>query len=188
MLAFGVSILSVTLSFTNLAPTLAYQRELILDGQWWRLVTGNLLHTNLWHLLMNLAGMWVIVALHEQHYRLKALSLLLVCLCLLQGLGLLIFYPALIGYVGLSGVLHGLFAYGAVFDIRDGYKSGYLLLLGIIAKVAYEQYFGASVEVTALIDARVATEAHLIGMLTGMSCALIVIASKAIFATRVTAK
>ncbi|MCK8047138.1 rhombosortase [Shewanella sp. 1CM18E] len=180
VLAFLVSVLCCILYFADFASTLAYQRYFILDGQWWRLATGNLLHTNLWHLLMNLAGLWVIVALHEQHYRITGLALLFTCLCLLQGLGLLAFYPELIGYVGLSGMLHGLFAYGAVFDIRQGYKSGYLLLLGAIAKVAYEQYYGASAEVTELINARVATEAHLVGLVCGIACAVIVIAYLAI--------
>ncbi|WP_420833498.1 rhombosortase [Shewanella pneumatophori] len=175
-MALLVSVLCSIFYFADFASTLAYQRYFILDGQWWRLITGNLLHTNFWHLLMNLAGFWVIVALHEQYYRMTGLALLFTCLCLLQGLGLLGFYPELIGYVGLSGMLHGLFTYGAVFDIRQGYKSGYLLLLGVIVKVAYEQYFGASAEVTELINARVATEAHLVGLVCGIACAVIILA------------
>jgi len=81
---------------------------------------------------------------------------------------LYLFYPGLLGYVGLSGMLHGLFTYGAISDISTGVKSGYLLLLGVIIKVAYEQIFGASIQVTQMIDARVATEAHLVGVITGI--------------------
>ncbi|GIU49100.1 rhombosortase [Shewanella sairae] len=175
LVAFICSLLCTALFAFGLDNELSYQRYLILESQWWRLLTGNLLHTNLWHLVMNLTGLWVIIALHEQHYRATKLSVLFIILCLLQGIGLLAFYPELVGYVGLSGMLHGLFAYGAVFDIRQGYKSGYLLLLGVILKVAYEQYYGASAEVTALIDARVATEAHLIGLMCGLTCAGIVL-------------
>ena len=168
--ALMITLVCVSLFYMQLDDLLAYQRVQILDGQWWRLLSGNLLHTNAWHLYMNLAGLWVILALHEQHYQARGLCLLFCILCLMQGLGLLVFFPDLIGYVGLSGMLHGLFTYGAVLDIRRGLKSGYLLLLGVILKVSYEQYFGASIEMTQLINARVATEAHLVGLVSGMFC------------------
>lgn len=160
--------------FLPIDQYLSYQYNAITDGQIWRLITGNLLHTNLWHLLMNLAGFWVIVFLHEVHYKRHPgkLILLFLSLCLLEGIGLYFFYPSLKAYVGLSGLLHGLFAFGAVMDIRKGYRSGYLLLLGVIIKVGYEQVFGATSSITQLINARVATESHLVGLICGILCAL----------------
>lgn len=163
-----VTILCIGLYCLNLADTLAYRRLEIGDGEYWRLLTGNLLHTNAWHLLMNLAGLWVIVLLHHTHYRLLLFTLLFGLCCLLQGIGLYLFYPGLIGYVGLSGMLHGLFTYGAIKDITTGLKSGYLLLVGVIIKVANEQIYGASQEVSEMIGARVATEAHLVGVISGI--------------------
>jgi len=147
---------------------LAFRRDGITNGEYWRLFTGNLLHTNQWHLLMNLAGLWVLLLLYKPHFYALNFTLLFSALCLLQGLGLYFFYPALLGYVGLSGMLHGLFTYGAIRDISTGLKSGYWLLLGVIIKVAYEQIFGASNQVTQMIGARVATEAHLVGVITGI--------------------
>ncbi|AQS36318.1 rhomboid family GlyGly-CTERM serine protease [Shewanella psychrophila] len=171
-----VTIVCIGLYFLNLADSLAYRRVEIGDGEYWRLLTGNLLHTNVWHLIMNLAGLWVIVLLHHTHYRLLHFSLLFIACSLLQGLGLYLFYPGLIGYVGLSGMLHGLFTYGAIKDITVGLKSGYLLLLGVIIKVSYEQIYGASREVTEMIGARVATEAHLVGVVSGILIFLLVYA------------
>lgn len=168
--ALIITLVCISLFYLQVDDLLAYQRQLILEGQWWRLLSGNLLHTNAWHLYMNLAGLWVIVSLHKPHYDALRLGILFCVLCVMQGLGLLLFYPTLIGYVGLSGMLHGLFTYGAVMDIRQGLKSGYLLLLGVILKVAYEQFFGASSEMTQLINARVATEAHLVGLVSGLIC------------------
>ncbi|RTR37662.1 rhombosortase [Shewanella canadensis] len=147
---------------------LAFRRDGIANGEYWRLFTGNLLHTNQWHLLMNLAGLWVLLLLFKPHFQALSFTLIFSALCLLQGLGLYLFYPGLLGYVGLSGMLHGLFTYGAIRDISTGLKSGYLLLLGVIIKVAYEQIFGASAQVTEMIGARVATEAHLVGVITGI--------------------
>ena len=163
-----VTILCIGLYWLNLADVLAYRRAEIGDGEYWRLLSGNLLHTNAWHLLMNLAGLWVIVLLHHTHYRVLLFTSLFGLCCLLQGIGLYLFYPSLIGYVGLSGMLHGLFTYGAIKDITTGLKSGYLLLLGVIIKVSYEQVYGASQEVTEMIGARVATEAHLVGVISGI--------------------
>ncbi|WP_153913183.1 rhombosortase [Shewanella sp. TC10] len=155
--------------------TLSYRYDNISDGQYWRIISGNLLHTNLWHLLMNLAGFWVILFLHEMHYKGSASKFisLFFSLCLFEGLGLYHFYPELKGYVGLSGLLHGLFTFGALLDIRKGYFSGYLLLIGVFAKVGYEMYFGASESVSAIINARVATESHFIGVISGLLCGLV---------------
>ena len=174
--ALVVSLVCALLYLAGLASPaiddlLAYRRSAIGDGQWWRLVTGNLLHTNHWHLLMNLAGLWVVLFLHHFHYHIKGLSILFVILCLFEGIGLYLGYPQLLGYVGLSGMLHGLFTYGAVQDIRRNIRSGYLLLLGVIVKVGHEQLYGASDDVTAMIGARVATEAHLVGLVSGLICA-----------------
>ncbi|WP_445945438.1 rhombosortase [Shewanella sp.] len=160
---------------SSVADSFSYLRLNITQGQVWRLLTGNLLHTNLWHLAMNLAGLWVILFLHEMHYRKQALLiyLLFISLCLFEGLGLYFYYPALLSYVGLSGVLHGLFSFGAIMDITRGYRSGYLLLAGVLAKVCYEQTYGASDSVVELIGARVATESHLVGVISGIICAFI---------------
>ena len=51
-----ISVLCVLLFALGIDDALAYRRELILEGQWWRLLSGNFLHTNIWHLAMNLAG------------------------------------------------------------------------------------------------------------------------------------
>ncbi|QIR14511.1 rhombosortase [Shewanella aestuarii] len=170
---FALALPNLAIIHTN--ELLNYQYDAIEHGELWRLVTGNLLHTNGWHLAMNLAGFWVIIFLHELHYKNHTgkLILLFISLCLLEGIGLFLFYPSLKAYVGLSGLLHGLFTFGAIMDIKKGLLSGYFLLLGVIAKVAFEQYFGASDGISSLINARVATESHLIGVVAGLICALV---------------
>ena len=167
-----ISAICILLHFFVPESTLAYRYSDISQGQWWRLITGNLMHTNHWHLAMNIAGLWVISFLYQFNRILIKLLFLFSVLCLMEGLGLYWFYPNLQGYVGLSGVLHGLFAYGAVREIFLKIKMGYFLLLGVIAKTAYEQFFGASSEVSQMIGARVATEAHLIGMISGVLIAV----------------
>lgn len=167
-LMLGITLLCVFLYFIGLDTSLAFRRDEIANGDYWRLFTGNFLHTNAWHLVMNLAGLWVITLLHQNHYSPQNFSLLFISCCIAQGLGLYLFFPSLVGYVGLSGMLHALFTYGALKDISIGLKSGYLLLIGVVLKVIYEQVFGAGEQITEMIGARVATEAHLVGVITGL--------------------
>lgn len=169
----GLSILCLVLHFLPFTELAEYQREKIQQQQWWRLVTGNLLHTNTYHLVMNIAGLWVIYLLHSMHYQIKGLMLLFAGLLFGEGLGLFWFYPDLLAYVGLSGVLHGLLAFGSVQDCLAGIKQGYLLLAGIVAKVVFEQTYGATQSLEALISARVSTESHLVGLATGLIFAVL---------------
>ncbi|MGJ8693105.1 MAG: rhombosortase [Thalassotalea sp.] len=151
----------------SLLDPLVYHRSMILDGQLWRLFTGHFFHTNLNHLLLNLAGLWLLWSLHGHYYNEQNYLLLFVFSALVVSLGLLVFSPNLEQYVGLSGILHGVFIWGAIKDIQHKIKSGYLLLFAAIAKIAHEQYFGASEDIALLINANVAIDAHLWGAIAG---------------------
>lgn len=98
--------------------------------------------------------------------------MLFILLCLLEGIGLYLFAPQLQAYVGLSGMLHGLFVIGAILDIRSKLTTGWLLLFVVIAKVTYEQVYGAAPEITEMIGTKVATESHLFGVIIGIAVGL----------------
>ena len=72
---------------------------------------------------------------------------------------------------GLSGVLHGLFGFWALAEVFDGRRSSLVLVGGLIAKVAWEQFYGPSTSTAAMIGARVAVDAHLFGAIGGLSMA-----------------
>ncbi|WP_114325067.1 rhombosortase [Candidatus Colwellia aromaticivorans] len=152
-------------SFTQ---TLVYQRELITQGEVWRLFSGHILHTNGYHLLLNLAALFMLWALHGRFYSIKNYTLLFLLCSLTTSVGIYYFEPTLIQYVGLSGVLHGVFVFGALMDINAKDKTGYLLFLGVCLKIAHEQFYGASSDVSNLIEASVAVNAHLWGALGGL--------------------
>jgi len=145
-----------------------YRRDLISQGELWRLFSGHILHTNGFHLLLNLAAMILLWALHGRFYtRLNYTTLFLLC-SLSTSLGIYYFNPSLIQYVGLSGVLHGIFVFGAIMDITNKDKTGYLLFIGVWLKIAHEQIYGASTDVSDLIEASVAVDAHLWGAVGGL--------------------
>jgi rhomboid family GlyGly-CTERM serine protease len=157
-------------SFTQ---ALVYQRELITNGEVWRLVSGHLLHTNGYHLLLNLAGLLMLWALHGRFYSIKNYIALFLFCSIMTSIGIYVFDPTLIQYVGLSGVLHGVFVFGSLMDINAKDKSGYLLFLGVWLKIAHEQFYGANVEISNLIEANVAVNAHLWGALGGLLFSII---------------
>ncbi|GLP97880.1 rhombosortase [Paraferrimonas sedimenticola] len=169
----GVSVVVLLASLALPIDWLDYNRQLIGEGEFWRLYSGHFTHTNHWHLLMNLAGLLVLAALHGMHYRNASLLSLLLCGPLLISAGLWFYYPDTQLYVGLSGLLHGLFAFGVIADIKRGWRSGYLLALGLVVKLGYELSAGASTQLESLIQARVATESHWLGALAGTLIALV---------------
>ena len=136
--------------------------------QIWRVLTGHLLHSNHWHLVMNLGALLLMLMLHQLYYSLNSFALLLLCGCVGISALLYQFSPDIKIYVGLSGWLHCFITVGALLDIKHKTQSGWLILLGVIAKVAYEQWQGPDAELAALIDANVAIDAHVYGVICGL--------------------
>jgi len=147
---------------------LEYNVPAIQLGEHYRLLSGHLLHTNLIHLLFNVLGFILLWALHGDDYRPLECSLLFIGLCLCVSLMMYFLSSELTSYVGLSGVLHGIFAWGIVQDIRKKMLSGYLLLIGLVLKVGNEQLYGAGTLMPDLIGASVAIQSHLYGAIMGV--------------------
>lgn len=164
---FILSVLAYLLD-SQLSSTMVYQHDLIAKGEFWRLITGHFFHTNGVHLLLNLSALWLLWALHGHFYNLLNYCLLFLFSALITSFGLYLYSPDIIQYVGLSGVLHGIFVFGALMDIRYKDKTGYWLFIGVWLKIGHEQFYGASSEVSNLIEAHVAIDAHLWGAIGGL--------------------
>ncbi|EGR4141049.1 rhombosortase [Vibrio cholerae] len=164
LLLLAISLLSLSLQWPPLHELTLWHFSAIEQGQWWRILTGNFAHTNFAHWAMNLAALWIISFVFKPTARQLLIPLLLTSLAV----GVMILTSDMQSYVGLSGTLHGLFAYYALNEALNGRRSSWLLVLGVIGKVAWEQWFGASASTAELIGARVATEAHLAGLVGGL--------------------
>ena len=149
-----------------------YQREAILAGELWRLLSAHFIHAGWPHLWLNLAGLTLIGLLFPFLSAPRFGVSLLLASALAIDLGLWLLNPEIHWYVGLSGVLHGLFAGGALLHLRHrGWRGGgYLLLLAV--KLAWEQTGGPLPGSAAVAGARVITEAHLYGAAGGAALAL----------------
>lgn len=158
-----ISLTLALLQVPALRSLVEWNAAFIKQGQWWRILTGNLTHTNLPHLGMNLLALWVMGYL----FRPTAKSLLIVLSLVSALVGTAILFSSMQVYAGLSGSLHGIFAYYALNEALNGRKSSWLLVAGVIVKVGWEQLYGASPETASLIGARVAIEAHLAGGVAG---------------------
>lgn len=165
----ALSGLLVIIYFTIPSTHLGYDRALIQQGEIWRIVTGNLMHTNGWHLLLNLAGLSLLFLLFQDYLDNHRLPVLMLLLCSGVGFGIWLTNPQTHWYMGLSGPLHGLFVWGAVQDIRHGrVSSGWMMLAGAAVKIAMDFYYPGESPVAGLIEARIHIESHLMGAGVGL--------------------
>ena len=166
----GLALLALlAFCFDNRINYFDFYRLAISEGEYWRLLTGHLFHTNGTHLLLNLLGLALITALHRHFYQPLPFATLTLFSALFIS-GFLILIGGLDRYVGLSGLLHSFFAWGALKDMQAKEKTGVFLYLGLWVKVLLEQTQGASEQIASLINANVAIDAHLGGAIAGTLC------------------
>ena len=156
-------LLIVTQSFQN---ELMFYRAQIDSGQWWRLLGGNFVHSNYPHLLMNLAGLWILGLLFIDSLSLKTFIISVIFLSATVGLGLYYFNPELQRYYGISGTLHGLFIVGSTTAIlQKDLFTGISTALLIITKTIWDLINGGNDSSAELIGIPVAIDAHLYGVI-----------------------
>ncbi|WP_352890495.1 rhombosortase [Sinimarinibacterium thermocellulolyticum] len=144
---------------------LAFDRDAIADGQWWRLITGNFAHLGWYHWFLNALGVLVLVLLCPQPLPPWVWGRRVLVIGLAMSLCLWLFVPQLDNYVGMSGVIHGLFVLGLVPQVRRGDLIALGCVLYLLGKIGWELYAGAPVSDEAAIGGRVVVESHLYGTL-----------------------
>ncbi|MFM2483625.1 rhombosortase [Celerinatantimonas yamalensis] len=138
---------------------LSWNRALIIQGQWWRLFTGVLVHADLLHYTMNMAALTVITILFAQRYSATEWLLLIILLIGLAN-SVLLFDSSLNDYVGLSGVLHGLVVFCALRQFRDlKWESG-AILIAVSCKLILEYFHPNGLGDQHFIHMPVATSVH----------------------------
>lgn len=171
-LALGVISTAAMVGGSELLQWLRYERGAIVDGEVWRVLSAHIAHLGWPHLLVNLGGLLLIWLVFGRTMSPERWAVVFCCCAFGVTAGLLLFHPELRWYVGMSGVLHGMFVVGAISSIYAGYRMEWLLLALLTLKLIWEQIHGAMSSTEEFIGGAVIVDAHLYGAITGLVVAL----------------
>ncbi|HJS22211.1 MAG TPA: rhombosortase [Steroidobacteraceae bacterium] len=144
---------------------LRYERELIAQGQWWRLVTAHIVHLGWTHLALNVMGLALMWALFFPDYSPRGWALILACSLVTIDAAFFFIERDVRWYVGLSGLLHGVMAAGTIAYARRREPGAWILVPFLIGKLLYEQLVGTMPYSLDSADGPVVVDAHLYGVL-----------------------
>ncbi|MCG6938428.1 MAG: rhombosortase [Gammaproteobacteria bacterium] len=162
-----IFLLSFFLQLFDLADSWRFNRGLVAQGDVWLLFSGHMVHLNWSHWLLNMAGLAIVAFFFSTHASFRQwMTVILTSACVISA-GLWWWMPDIRYYVGLSGILHGLFLYGALREIHFYPASGYVLTAVLLAKLGWEFFNGALPGSEEMAGGRVLTEAHLLGAIGG---------------------
>lgn len=164
-LGFGLLVLLWALG-DGVKSVLQYERAAVFQGEWWRLVTGHLVHVDLRHTLLNVAGGIAMTALFYNTFPARDWTIILLASLVACDLGFLIREKDLIDYVGFSGILHGVLVAGTLAWWRTETKPlAFALTVVTFGKLFWEQWQGP---VSLAADTmKVIVNAHLYGAIGG---------------------
>jgi len=168
-----ILVLSLSLQAGDHGVSWRYDRDLITNGHYWLLMSGHFVHLNWTHWGLNMAGLAIVAFFFSPYGNVVQWLFVSAVSAIFVGLGLYWLNPDVSTYVGLSGVLHGLFIYGAMRETRFYPASGYVLLALLVAKLIWELMNGPLPGSEELTSGRVITDAHFYGALGGLVSALV---------------
>lgn len=159
---------------------LAYNRDAIAKGDYWRLITGHFIHLNNMHLLLNMLGVGMVLMLFDHLLAIWQWIVVLLASALIISLLIYLNLPQVQAYVGLSGVIHTLYVLGTLQLLNQPKERNFaiILMLMVTLKLLTENV-GQGISFTAdMIGGRVLYQAHLYGALAGLFLGAIVVVLK----------
>jgi rhomboid family GlyGly-CTERM serine protease len=158
--------LAIAAQFIGL-DALAFDREAIQGEEYWRLLSAHLVHTNDTHLVMSLAGVLALWLMQGDDY--NARDYLTAAMTSAVGVSACLYYldSSVSWYAGLSGLLHGLFAWGVTADLHARRHVGAFLVIGLLGKLLLEQTFGPAPASERMTGYPVVVDANLYGAAFG---------------------
>ncbi len=166
----AIAALALALGFGGEAARVwgRYEREALELGELWRLATAHLVHLGWGHLVMNVTALLLLGALFDELLEpLEWLGAAVVSAAAIDA-GLYLLEHDVGWYVGLSGVLHGLLAFGALrlLPKRRAFAAVLLAVLG--GKLVLEQTVGVLPWSSLGTGGPVIVAAHLYGAAGGV--------------------
>ncbi len=153
---------------------LRFDHHAIASGEFWRLLSGHIVHLGWHHALLNSGGLLLVAWMQPTGAAWRWLSfymlsaLVISCFMYIDG--------TVSTYVGASGVLHGLLILAAFFSKwLEPWRRNLIIVL-ISIKLIWEQSpWYTDTGVGALIGGYVVVDAHFIGGMTGLLMVAIVL-------------
>ena len=176
-IAIGILIVALWFGGNDWVLALEYHRDKIAAGELWRILTGHLVHTNTWHMLLNLTSLLFIGLLFGTLLSAKVWIAAFVFCSLAVSAAYWFIAPQFIIYVGLSAALYGVIIIGALEDFNNNKLIAGALLIIVTGRVIWQQFDGASDSLADMVDSRVAIESHLYGIVSGYVFSLILFLS-----------
>ena len=163
----------------EVTAALRYERGAVLDGEWWRLLTGHLVHADAAHLAWNLAGAALVWWLFGAEYGRAEWAAILFASAAAIDVAFLGAMPGLDWYVGLSGVLHGCMAAGLAAWLARA-RDPLVLAVAVLfaAKLGWEHWQGPLPFTAGTLELPVIVEAHSYGALGGLAAALVLLRAR----------
>lgn len=167
-LVIGV-VLLFSLSPDTLVAALSLTQNGVHEGQWWRLLTSQIVHLSVNHALLNAAGFLIVSLSFRQDVSPRRETVVLLLSMLGVGLGIYRFNPEIGWYVGLSGAIYGVLVHHLMLGARRTPVIALGFLAFVVGKVIYEQFIaGPDRSIETFIGGQVAEDAHLYGVLSGL--------------------
>ncbi|MEO8279244.1 MAG: rhombosortase [Ideonella sp.] len=148
---------------------LRYERSAVLGGQVWRLVTAHFVHLGWTHCLLNLAAFGLCVLLSRGRLSGRFWWGATGGLAAGIGIALLLGSPEVANYVGLSGVVYGLFVCVLGPQAWRGNRGALIVLLLVLARIAWQVLVESPASQRELIGGIVIAQAHVYGAVCGFS-------------------
>lgn len=130
--------------FDGLSSMFIYDRDVILDGEFWRLITGHFVHFSGLHFSFNIIAFgitgWII---EKRAY--PGFGMLVLIMAFVIGVSMIVLKPDMQFYGGLSGISHGALIYLALFGLREAKPwntISWVILLFVPIKVGIEMFTG----------------------------------------------
>ena len=164
----GLAILAAGFGGEATRLALRYERESVLLGEYWRLLSAHFVHLSWAHLFLNLVGLLLGWLIFGEDYPVRRWGGVFLGSGLAIGFGFLLFDPHLHWYVGLSGVLHGMLAAGLVRWLVSGTREAWWLAALLAAKLVWEQIVGPLPFTEAAAGGPVIEQSHLYGAIGGL--------------------
>lgn len=131
----------------GLSSALIFDRDAIIKGEFWRILTGHFVHFSPSHIAYDIFSFGIAGCLIEKS-RYPCFSWLILWLALSISMSLLLLEPDMRYYGGLSGISFGALYYCALMGMKESspWRTICFLMLAILPiKIAFEIFSGSSI-------------------------------------------